>query len=253
VTAKFPARGIGVTLTQAVTFPSDLAPGQYSVVGKIDSTFVIDESNEYNNDIVLPVSRVLPPDKVFTVEGTPQADLFELSEWVIGDKAAYFLNLNGNWEGFTPDQIRGFDLRALGGDDRIHIAGNVHGVRADGGDGNDKIAGGDGDDLLIGGAGKDQIDGGLGNDRLNGNGGNDKLAGGAGLDRLYGYAGNDVLSGGSSADRLEGGAGLDTLLGDSGNDRFFAADGQSDQLFGGSGDDTAQNDPSDLLTSVQTL
>lgn len=237
----------GIEVSTTFTFPADLAPGRYTVVGAVDSTLAVVESDEANNYIPFGTTRIWPEDRVLRFDGTEQAD-----DLFIGfSDAITSVTLNGYTESFfASDDVRGYDFRALGGDDHLRVFGNAANVRLDGGDGNDKIIGGDGNELLVGGAGKDDIDGGAGNDRLNGNGGNDKLYGNVGADRLYGYAGNDYLDGGSSGDRLEGGAGLDTLLGQGGNDRFFTADNEVDHLFGASGKDTSQSDAQDLLSSV---
>ena len=163
----------------------------------------------------------------------------------------------------TPAAPLPFAAYVEGGDGDDRITGNVLADTIDAGAGNDmiwandgadKVVGGDGDDTLSGGAQKDHLDGGSGNDRLNGNGGHDRLFGGTNADRLYGYDGNDLLDGGSSGDRLEGGNGADAMYGASGNDRFFAAgDGAIDEAFGGSGDDVALADETDLLASVSPL
>ena len=239
------------TFKTTIAYPAELAPGRYSVATAVDSTLAVAESNESNNYLLPSGTRIFPADGAMTFEATSGADYFRLHESVVNDQQSIYLLTINDWsESFFQAQVTSFDLRGLGGDDVFEITGHIPGLRIDGQDGDDKIVGGDGNDFLVGGAGKDQIDGGLGNDRLNGNGGNDKLFGGAGADRLYGYAGNDYLDGGSSGDRLEGGAGTDILIGQSGNDRFFAADGETDQLFGGSGDDQADRDVDDILAGV---
>jgi Ca2+-binding RTX toxin-like protein len=233
--------------------PAGLIPGQdYAWMIHLDDTNVVAESNESDNYIVHGVGTAVPADGIIRTQGTSGNDVINIT---LADQFTqlpkYRININGANQ-FWPigGELLGFDFTTLGGDDIVNSQVSLIPVRVDTGDGNDRILGGSANDMLIGGAGKDQLDGGGGNDRLNGNGGNDKLIGGAGADRLYGYAGNDILDGGSSNDRLEGGAGLDTLWGQSGNDRFFTADGETDQLFGGSGNDTAQADAQDLLSSV---
>ena len=157
----------------------------------------------------------------------------------------------GTPQTFNPSTLSGYSVKAGAGDDIVVLSGALNNAQVDGEDGNDRIVGGDGNDTLIGGAGKDVLDGGLGNDRLNGNGGNDKLFGGAGADRLYGYDGDDYMDGGSSGDHFYPGAGADTCLGQSGNDSFFAADSTQDQIFGGTGKDTAILDGSDIRGSIE--
>jgi Ca2+-binding RTX toxin-like protein len=172
----------------------------------------------------------LGADQVVTITGTAGNDAISVTT---GNN-----NLEVRRDGELIDtvaaiNVRQFRIDAGDGDDVINALASPVPILADGGNGNDKVAGGIGADTLSGGAGKDTLGGGLGNDRLNGNGGHDRLFGEAGADRLYGYDGNDLLDGGSSGDRLEGGAGADTMLGQGGSDRFFAADSEADQLFGG--------------------
>src|SRR5262245_34258814 len=97
------------------------------------------------------------------------------------------LLMNGTKQVFTGiDEIQVF---ALGGNDRVHLAGAIRvPAMLDGGDGNDNLKGGKGADLLLG---RD------GNDHLNGQQNNDVLIGGAGLDRLIGGPGEDLLIAGS--------------------------------------------------------
>ena len=163
------------------------------------------------------------------------------------------VSINGDVQSFNPSTLNGYQVKAGAGDDVVVVAGALSSVVVNGEDGNDRIVGGDGNDLLIGGAGKDVLDGGAGNDRLNGNGGNDKLFGGAGADRLYGYDGNDYLDGGSSNDRFYPGDGEDTCLGQSGDDNFFTIDHAQDQLFGGTGKDSALVDGQDIRASIEQV
>ena len=254
VTNNIPVGPSGFPYATTLNFPADLAPGRWTLVVAIDSTLQVNESNESNNYFSFGFTRVYPADGVLTFNGTDGNDDFEVAE--ISQAAGvttYSLNINN--EGaqiFSSANVTQLNLNGLGGDDVMVVSHFVPGVVIDGGDGNDRIVGGDGNDFLIGGAGKDVIYGGAGNDRINGNGGNDKLFGEAGADRIYGYAGNDYIDGGSSGDRLEGGAGMDTILGESGNDRFFTLDGQIDQLFGGTGKDSAVHDSFDVLSSIES-
>ncbi|MBK1693453.1 hypothetical protein CKO09_01690 [Chromatium weissei] len=96
---------------------------------------------------------------------------------------------------------------------------------------------GTGNDLpnvLIGNVGKNILNGGVNDDALLGNGGNDSLDGGAGIDQIAGGAGNDTLQGG--ADGV-----TDYLVGGSGNDVYIVdvdygginSDVISEQMIGG--------------------
>ena len=247
ITQSIPAN---TTRDHVVTLaiPADLATGRWKIIGGVDTTNAITESNETDNIIGGPETRVLPPDKRLAFDGSADADSILLERTASLD--SYRLEINSFFEVFRVQDVSHFDIRSLGGNDHIVVRGDIASLFVDAGEGNDLIEGGDAAETLAGGAGKDVIFGGLGNDRLNGNGGHDQLNGGGGADRLYGYAGNDILDGGSSGDRIEGGAGIDIMYGAGSNDRFFALDGETDQLFGGSGDDTALADVSDELVSV---
>jgi len=254
VASAIPSGAAGVNVTFSIPVPTTLAPGRYVLLAKLDSTNAIEEVIEKNNTAFIGAGRILPADGNLIVDGSELADRITVTTAATPDGAAgYSVKVNSYSETFAAARISAFTVSAKGGDDVISAVGAIPNFHADGGDGNDKIAGGVGNDTLAGGAGKDVLDGGLGNDRLNGNGGNDRLFGAAGADRLYGYAGNDLLDGGSSSDRLDGGAGSDILYGQSGADRFFTRDAELDSLIGASGNDTADADPTDLLSSIKRL
>ena len=138
----------------------------------------------------------------------------------------------------------------------------------------DVLLGGMGDDNIYGGAGNDSIWGGEGDDSLQGQGGDDSLTGGPGADKLYGGsivdpdtgehedAGNDTASykdspeavkinlnaksiiTGESEPTAEGGdadgdtlVGIENLTGSDHADLLQGADGESNVLVGGKGDD----------------
>jgi Ca2+-binding RTX toxin-like protein len=134
------------------------------------------------------------------------------------------------------------------GNDTIHGGANdrFHDDIVDGGAGDDDIAGfgivrGGADNDTIHGSG--QLFGDGGNDKLFGNVLGDTLSGGDGNDSLSGSSGDDVLTGGDGNDTLTGGAGHDVMFGGANDDVFFAAhDGSSDDVYGGSGHDTANVD-----------
>jgi len=251
--------GIGVGVTHSLAYPSNVPIGRYALMSYLDSTNVYTESRESNNYVIWAYQDVIRADGVVVVDGTAVRDVIEVVPLAVptGVNAdiGIAIKTNGTIRSIGGGRgLTALEIRALGGDDVIVIdATEVRPMRVDGGDGNDKIVGGGGNDYLVGGAGKDILDGGSGNDRLNGNGGNDKLLGNAGADRLYGYAGDDYLEGGSSSDRLEGGLGVDVLFGAGGDDRFFTRDGLIDQLFGGSGTDSAQRDLNDVFGSIETV
>jgi Putative metal-binding motif/RTX calcium-binding nonapeptide repeat (4 copies) len=78
-----------------------------------------------------------------------------------------------------------------------------------------------------------------------------QLAGGDGNDTLTGGAGNDVLAGGAGIDRLDGGAGTDQYFGEGGNDTILAHDGVAERISCGDGNDTADNDPVDIIAECE--
>jgi Ca2+-binding RTX toxin-like protein len=171
--------------------------------------------------------------------------------------------------GLQPSDFRGFEIRALGGNDEIYAdgtgqIGKLKGAPAplnvtpgdpgvgtsimramigqrltiDGNGGDDRIFGSPEDDIIRGGSGRDQIRAGAGNDTV-----------------VAGPDDDDIL-GGSGSDTLEGGDGRDRILGEEGND-FIAGgpgdDGATDAaggnlltgwgLFGGPGEDTIDGGP----------
>ena len=183
-----------------------------------------------------------------TVNGTAGVDVIEIAQGT----GVYVVTVNG-----VPNQYPVADVSAINvfcgdGDDIVLIAANFAlGAYADGGNGNDKMQGGDGPDTFLGAAGKDQLYGGAGNDRINGSGGNDKVLGEAGGDRIYGGDGADYVDGGSSRDRLYGGGGRDTFAGQGGDDALFAIDAGTDEVYGGTGTDSAFVDSADIRGSLE--
>jgi cyclophilin family peptidyl-prolyl cis-trans isomerase len=189
------------------------------------------------------------------VNGTSADDVIAVSM----KDGFYNVSINGTLKRYAPEGITRVNVLAFDGDDRVTLGAGVPGSYVDGGRGNDSIDGGDGKDTLTGGAGKNTLNGNGGNDRLNGSGGRDLLNGGEGNDFLYGNGGNDTLDGGSGSDHLFADLGDDLLIGGGGNDKLFGDDG-SDTLLGGKGTDlqdggagadSAQQDGTDVLTSIE--
>lgn len=248
VTTHIPPGTFPVAVQVQIPVPVNIPAGNYYIVGKVDSGNTVKETNEKNNvfstaDLgAITINSGGPT----TVEGTSAADTIIVAS--SGGKTV--VKINGKSTTYSGT----VSIDGGAGNDSITIGDGVSGISVNGGDGDDYIVDGDGSNTLSGGAGKDKIYGGEGNDRLNGNGGNDKLFGEGGADRLYGYDGNDYLDGGSSNDRLEGGAGDDTMYGQSGDDKFYAKDTTGhDQLFGGSGTDSAQTDSIDVKSSIEEV
>ena len=187
---------------------------------------------------------------VLTITGSAGIDSFKISK----SSTSYSVNRNGTITTLSATGVTSIFLTSSDGDDVIVMDPTVLVPSyVDAGLGNDKVVGGSGNDTITGGASKDTLYGGLGDDRLNGNGGNDRAFGEAGKDRLYGGDGNDLMDGGSSTDRLWGDAGNDILYGQSGNDYFYCRESVLDTIYGGSGDDSAQLDASDIRGAIETL
>jgi Ca2+-binding RTX toxin-like protein len=135
-------------------------------------------------------------------------------------------------QSFDFSKVKRINISGYGGNDLITVAPGIPAIFADAGAGNDTILGGDGNDTLLGNTGADHIDGGAGDDNISAGSGNDYVLGGTGNDTL---AGND---------------GIDTLSGAAGNDQLFGGAKIADIITGGSGKDTAADDPLDLFRDV---
>ena len=61
----------------------------------------------------------------------------------------------------------------------------------------------------------------------------------------------DYVDGGSSRDRLYGGGGRDTFAGQGGDDALFAIDAGTDEVYGGTGTDSAFVDSADIRGSLE--
>jgi VCBS repeat-containing protein len=100
------------------------------------------------------------------------------------------------------------------------------------------LSGGNGADTIHGSNSGDTLNGNNGPDAIYGHGGNDTISGGAAPDMsLYGQAGNDTISGGGASDEIFGGSGDDTIWG---NEPPVTNEGgdSGEDLYGGSGNDT---------------
>ena len=183
------------------------------------------------------------------INGTAGHDVIELTQTA----SAYVVTVNGVAATHPFGNVSNIDVKCGDGDDVVLATTLMLGFYADGGNGNDAILGGHGADTFLGAAGKDVLYGGPNNDRVNGAGGNDKVLGEAGADRVYGGDGNDYIDGGSSNDRIYLNDGFDTAFGSGGNDIFYAIDRTKDELYGGSGSDTATCDVSDLRASLENV
>src|SRR4051794_18556790 len=80
----------------------------------------------------------------------------------------------------------------------------------------------------------------------------DYLEGNPFANKLVGNGGNDTIWGGAGNDTITGGAGRDMLFGQGGDDTFYARDGRTDTLDGGSGTDRAQRDKTSTITDQVT-
>lgn len=91
---------------------------------------------------------------------------------------------------------------------------------------------------------------------LHGSSGNDTLVGGSGSDSLHGGSGDDVLRGGGGDDWLAGGGGADSIFGEEGDDDLSGLDlatSAPDLLDGGSGHNSAYQDPRDGVAGSGTF
>ncbi len=179
---------------------------------------------------------------------------------------------DGGWTNAgTVTTAKGAFDRWVSGNAEVHVE-QVPGAIVVGTVDNDSLNGGDGNDILYGQAGDDTLSGGMaaagGTNQLWGGTGNDTASyvflndviyadlgaqaahvGGVLVDQmnsienLIGGAGNDVLVGDAGGNVLSGGAGVDILYGLGGDDTLIGGepdyDGVANQLWGGTGTDTA--------------
>ncbi len=97
------------------------------------------------------------------------------------------------------------------------------------------------------------IDLGTGDDTLITSGVTDRISvfGGDDDDFLTGGSGADTLAGGDGDDTLEGRSGVDDYFGQDGDDFLDTVDGEAERLSCGAGDDTVQNDFTDILAECE--
>jgi Ca2+-binding RTX toxin-like protein len=222
-------------------------PGSYYVGVALDSGGTVTESDDANN-YRFSTSKITVNDVVnVVIEGTSGKDTIIAME--NSGELSFLLN-TVEVKTIAADRVASIVLRGLADNDILNASNLSLAVTLEGGDGKDTLIGGVGADSLAGNASADSLRGGGGTDILRGHGGNDQLYGESAADRLYGDAGFDLLDGGSSNDRLDGGSDNDTIYGQGGDDRFYAKDGTIDQLFGGSGVDSAQLDSNDIIQSI---
>jgi len=95
------------------------------------------------------------------------------------------------------------------------------------------------------------VTGGEGNDGLTGDDASNTLDGGPGSDTIVGRGGTDTLIGGPGRDVIDGGGSADTILSGDDEDRVLAFDGFPDTVDCGAGEDDAERDGLDVMTSCE--
>jgi Ca2+-binding RTX toxin-like protein len=225
--------------------------GTYFGLVMIDTGLQVAESDETNNvaaSFMASMTVLGAGAQPLQILGGDDPDVIRISQ----TGALITVDKNGTKTGYLAGDISAFSIETGGSNDQVYVdTAVVTPMFIHGGAGHDTIGGGSGHDTIRGAVGNDRIAGGIGNDWLYGDAGNDRLVGEAGADRIFGADGNDFLDGGSSNDRLMAGSGIDNLLGGNGDDYLHTIDGETDTLDGGIGLDTADEDPQDVLTSVE--
>ena len=225
--------------------------GTYYGIVMLDTTSKVKEFDETNNvatSAFASMTVLNPLASQIVLMGTDVDDLYRISQK--GDVIT--IDRNGVPQTVHSGDVLSFHIETGGGNDQVYVDQSVvQPMFIHGGAAHDTLVGGSGTDTIRGALGNDRIAGRFGNDWLYGDAGNDRLNGDAGADRLFGADGNDYLDGGSSNDWLYAGGGVDILVGGNGNDLLHTLDGESDTVDGGAGVDTAEEDPQDVLTSVE--
>jgi Ca2+-binding RTX toxin-like protein len=199
----------------------------------------------YQENIMCQVNSFGSSQPTNPVYGTSGNDNVHISKapGLLGALGLYEVNVNGNVQYMTKEQLENTKFELGAGDDTLVVDSNVTAnITANGGSGNDVLIGGKGNDKLSGGSGNDVIAGRGGNDCIDGGRGHDYLFGGGGNDRIRGGSGNDYISGGNGNDVLSGGRGNDVLLGGNGRDTLWGGRGHDD-LDGGRGHDHNHGGP----------
>lgn len=229
------------TVTGSGTIGSDFTPGLYVLVLNLNVADS-DASNNVAGSGAAPIELLKQTLVGTTIAGTNERDtiLFDAND-------IHWRAIVNGVSSLVPDSVTELTVNALAAPDKILVAPNTARdirFRLNGYGGNDTIQGGDGNDRINGMPGKDSIRGGAGNDYI---------LGGANADRLYGEDGNDTLSGSGSNDKLYGGLGTDRLMGGSGNDYFDSRETGTfnDMISGNGGDDRADIDDDDEVTSAE--
>ncbi len=174
--------------------------------------------NAMSDQLVLNESVEIAQQRLDQLQITSSSELDQIESDLL---IAYFMEtrLAANWPGL------------VGTASHDTLNGTTNSDRLYGLQGNDNLNGNAGDDTLLGGSGNDRLDGGAGSDYAIGGDGDDTLTENSnGNDTLDGGAGNDELTHWSSGDHL--------LIGAAGNDRILSYGISSDNILGGSGDDT---------------
>jgi Ca2+-binding RTX toxin-like protein len=123
-----------------------------------------------------------------------------------------------------------------------------------GGPGADNLSGDDGPDTISGNGGADSLRGDDEADVISGGGDDDPaLDGGEGDDTITGGDGNDTVHGNDGGDDIDGGAGNDVFDAGAGVDTVKARDSVRDTGTCGDGNDTAEVDAVDELSSCETI
>jgi len=225
--------------------------GSYFGIVMLDNTSKVREFDETNNvatSAFASMTVLNPLASPIVLMGTDVEDLYKISQK--GDTIT--IDRSGVPQTVHSGDVLSFHLEMGGSNDQVYVGeGIVQPMFIHGGAGHDTLVGGSGADTIRGALGNDRIAGRFGNDWLYGDAGNDRLNGDAGADRLFGADGNDYLDAGSSNDWLYAGGGVDILVGGNGNDLLNTLDGETDTVDGGAGVDTGEEDPQDVLTSVE--
>jgi Ca2+-binding RTX toxin-like protein len=143
---------------------------------------------------------------------------------------------------FTPPTTRGMYVDLAAGEARGQGLDRLFGIES-------VIGTYDFANVLLGNGQANSLSGGGKADVIRARGGGDNIAGRPGRDRTYGGSGRDAIGGGE---------GRDVVFGSYGDDRFYMAElygggdvQQSDDVWGGPGNDWAEADTIDLLHSIE--